>query len=78
MLSAKRRESKQEFGVISCASSANGCDDVVDRWGSDVNASTMLTVHAVCDTAATMPVVGADLSKVVGSFKGTPDFLYNF
>ena len=36
-----------------------------------MNASAMITVPVVCDTAATMPVVGADLSKVVGSFKKT-------
>ena len=31
----------------------------------------VITVPVVCDTVATMPVVSADLSKVVGSFKKT-------
>ena len=34
-------------------------------------ASALITVPVVCDTVATMPVVDADLSKAVGSFKKT-------
>ena len=43
----------------------------MDKRESDVNASALITVPVVFDTAATMPVVGADLSKAVGSFKKT-------
>ena len=43
----------------------------INREVINDNASAMVTVPVVCDTAATMPVVGADLSKVVGSFKKT-------
>ena len=41
------------------------------KQGSNDNASAMITVPVVCDTAATMPVVDADLSKAVGSLKKT-------
>ena len=38
---------------------------------SNDNASALITVPVVCDTAATMPVVGADLTGVVGALKKT-------
>ena len=72
MTSAKRRRNKQESGdhEISCALSADGCDIVVDTQESN-EASALITVPVVCDIAAIMPVVGADMSKAVGSFKKT-------
>ena len=66
-MSAKGRKSKQESGDISCA---DGCDVIVHKQESN-EASALITVPVVCDTAATMPVVGADLSKAVDSFKKT-------
>ena len=69
-MSAKRR-SRHESGDISCALSANGCDIVVGKQESNVKASALITVPVVCDTAATMPVVGADLSKAVAPLEKT-------
>ena len=63
-MSARRRKSKQESGDISCALSANGCDIVVNKQESNDNASALITIPVVCDTAATMLVVGADLAGV--------------
>ena len=39
--------------------------------GSSDNASALITVPVVCDTAATMPVVGAALAGVGGALKKT-------
>ena len=41
------------------------------KQGSNDNASALITVPVVCDTAATMPVVGADLAGVAGALKKT-------
>ena len=70
MMSVEKR-SKQESGEISSALGANGCDIVVDKQASNDNASALITVPVVCGTAATMPVVGADLAGVVGDLKKT-------
>ena len=43
----------------------------VGKQGSGDNASALITVPVVCDTAATMPVVGADLAGVAGALKKT-------
>ena len=43
----------------------------VGKQGNNDNASTLITLPVVRDTAATMPVVGADLSRAVGSLKKT-------
>ena len=68
MMSAAKR-SKDVPGEISSALGANGCDNVVPKQESNDNASALITVPVVCDTAATMPVVGADLAGAVGSLK---------
>ena len=71
MSAVKRSLLRHESGDISCALSANGCDIVVDKQASNDNASALITVPVVCDTAATMPVVGVDLAGVVGALKKT-------
>ena len=43
----------------------------INRYLGNDNASALITVPVVCDTAATMPVVGADLAGVVGALKKT-------
>ena len=47
-----------------------GCTGV-GKQGSNANDNALKIVPVVCDTVATMPVVGADLSKAVGSLKKT-------
>ena len=70
MMSVAKR-SKQESGEISSALGANGCDNSVVKQVPNDKASALITVPVVCDTAATMPVVGADLAGVVGPLKKT-------
>ena len=43
----------------------------VGPQGSSDNASALISVPVVCDTAATMPVAGADLAGVAAALEKT-------
>ena len=72
---ARRRN---EYSHSSCGASPGTTDGVINlttgpnKGGDDVLTGSALSVRVVCDTAATMPVAGADLQGLVSTLNKTP------